>query len=429
MSSTGENSRLPSSHYSKSLSYFLSSLNGFSKQKVRIISSGSPSAGPGGLIEFTLPRGLVDLSTLTLSFVGTPSDGAFPRDIETLVDNYSVEAPGGLIANFNNNYARIFNIVADTSLPPNLNNRRAILQNGATQATPSAAPAPQTFAIKSWLGVLGSIQPHILPTNLIGDTRVRIGLSSANIMLAVAGANPTFTLDKIQVSVDVIKISDGVYEEMLLHHVSSGNVLELPFSGYQSWTQFNSSSWDVSQRFGFATQSLDQLWACHYLSSEQTAGAALNGTSQFFHRPAGKYVKDQVFSLNGTQFPSVPMAPLLSFGLLEDSLGVSQDTIHSVRENIDTPAHWLDQHVFCTSFQHVDDDSSRLISGWNTTGAQSNFMYISTSNGSQPPDIIVIPAAGTVPAVTAPDTNTSFVFAKYTSKLCIGAGGQLYVVQ
>lgn len=426
---SSENSRLPNSHYTRSMSYYLNTLSAFSKQKVRIISSGSPTAGPGGLIEFTLPRGLVDLSTMTMSFVGTPSNGAFPRDIETLIDNYSVEAPGGLIQTFNNSYARIFNIIADTSLPPNLNNRRSILQNGGTQATPTAAPAAQTFAIKSWLGFLGSVQPHIVPTNLIGDTRVRIGLSGANIMLAVAGQSPTFSLDKIQISVDVIKIADGVYEEMLLHHVSSGNVLELPFSGYQSWSQYNSTSWDVTQKFGFATQSLDQLWACHYLSSEQAAGPALNGTSQYFHRPAGKYVKDQVFSLNGTQFPSVPMAPLLSFGLLEDSLGVSQDTLHSVRDNITSPATWLDQAVFCTSFQHVDDDSSRLVSGWNTTGAQSNFLYISTGNGAKPADIIVTPATGSTSAVTAPDTNTSFVFAKYTSKLCIGAGGQLYVTQ
>lgn len=412
---SAENSRLPSQHYTKSLSYYLNTLSSFSKQKVRIISTGSPSASPGGLIEVTLPRGLVDLSTLTMSFRGTPVNGAFPRDIETIIDSYSVEAPGGLIQSFNNNYSRIFNIVADTSLPSTLNNRRAILQNGAPiTANVTAAPAAQTFAVKNWLGFLGSVQPHILPTNLMGDVRVRIGLAGSNVMLAVAGQTPSFTLDQISFSVDVIKIADSVYEAMLLHHVEGGNVLELPFNAYQSWSQFNSTSWDVSQKFGFATQSLDQLWAAHYLTSEQTPAAApMNGTSQFFHRPGGKYLKNQMFSLNGTQFPAAPMDPLLSFGLLEDLLGVSQDTIHSVRDNIKDPATWLDQHVFVVSFSHVDDDSARLVSGWDSRGAQSNFQYISTGNG----------------AVPGTDTNSSFVFAKYTSKLCIGAGGQLYVVQ
>ena len=414
---SAENSRLPSQHYTKSLSYYLNTLSGFSKQKVKIISSGSTSVGPGGLIEVTLPRGLVDLSTFTMSFTGTPANGAFPRDIETVIDSYSVEAPGGLIASFNNNYSRIFNIIADTSLPAHLTNRRSILQNGDyINTTVTAAAAPATYAIKSWLGFLGSVQPHVLPTNLLGDVRVRIGLASSNIMLAVATQTPGFSLTNVEFSVDVLKIADNMYEQMLLSHLErEGNVLELPFNAYQSWSQFNSTSWDVTQKFGFATASLDQLWACHYLTPDQTPAAApLNGTSQFFHRPAGTYVKNQMFSLNGTQFPAAPIGPELAFGLLEDSLGVSQDTIHSVRNNIYNMDTWKDQHVFCVSFNHVDDDGSRLVSGWDSRGAQSNFLYVSTGNGV---------------AVPGNATNSSFVFAKYSSKLCIAAGGQLYVVQ
>jgi hypothetical protein len=82
--------------------------------------------------------------------------------------------------------------------------------------------------IDTWLGFLGSAKPNFVDTSLLGNVRITITLSSGDIVGGDADANSSvYEVDKQHFSVDVVSISDGVYDAI---NVASGAPTEIPFN-------------------------------------------------------------------------------------------------------------------------------------------------------------------------------------------------------
>jgi hypothetical protein len=178
------------SAYPRNLSYFVKRLANYSKNTYRLQTLNTTTTTPSQIITVDLPNNaLVDLSTLVWYFEGTTTTAtnfaAFPRNIETIIDRVEVEVNGQLISPGCNNYGHLFNIIADTTMGEDATNRRALLQNGLN-VTAVANDVARPFTICNWLGFLGSAQPTVLDTNLLGNVRIRITLANTNVLVSSA---------------------------------------------------------------------------------------------------------------------------------------------------------------------------------------------------------------------------------------------------
>jgi hypothetical protein len=135
---------------------------------------------------------MVDLSTLSMCFTGstitTAGIAAFPRNIENIIERLEVECNGQIIAEGLAGYNHLYtwNSIVDTTFGQDVCNRRKILQNGANSTIPGANTTGLQFVIQNWLGFLGSVSPNVIDTSLIGNVRLRITLTTSQILVGNA---------------------------------------------------------------------------------------------------------------------------------------------------------------------------------------------------------------------------------------------------
>jgi hypothetical protein len=416
-------------------------LNNYSRNTFKLQTLNQSSAKSSQILTVDLPNNaLVDLNTLTLSFDGwtsTTNAGAngfatFPRNIETLIERIEIEINGNLIGGCAS-YQHLFQIISDSSFGEDMCNRRKVLKNASDVVAPSAniaSSAPVPFMIANWLGFLGSCKPEILDTNLLGNVRIRITLSSPSVLVsstAVAATGADYQLDNMFFSVDTISIDDGNYYQMHDQFLAKGGVYEIPFNNYYSFSQTATSAGAL--KFSLSTQSLNMVWATFVNGSSGTP-QSLNvntNTSSFFRRSGsatagststaltaasanGNGLKYQ-FNINNVYYPNYQVTNSQAFQLMENAYGLSQDTLGGCYKGIQFLSSW-NQHywVAVQSFAHNTADDERFISGIDTRGnvAQCFFEY-----------------SGFGEAATC---STGLVFAQTSSILRVGAGRQIELV-
>ena len=124
----------------------------------------------------------------------------------------------------------ICNNSGHTCAPPNIyvRSRRVAQTNNSTHtdsgiskdfagAAGLGGSEVRFHVIDSWLGFLGSAKPNFIDTSLLGNVRITITLAPATIILNVDedGGGLTsraYTVDQQYFSIDVVSISDGIYD-------------------------------------------------------------------------------------------------------------------------------------------------------------------------------------------------------------------------
>lgn len=414
------------SAYPRNLSYFVKRLANYSKNTYRLQTLNTSTATPSQIITVDLPNNaLVDLSTLLWYFEGTTSSATnsctFPRNIETIIERAEVEINGQLISPGCANYGHLFQIISDTTMGEDCRNRRLMLQNAGNVSAPSANVTSVPFTIVNWLGFLGSAQPQILDTNLLGNVRIRITLATPSVLVSSAAAvtGASYTLANMFFSVDCISIDDGMYYALHDQFLSKGGVYEIPFNNFYSFTQAVSSSGSGSIKFSLSTQSLNHLWATFaYGGSATQVANTNNGSSQFFLRSACG-ISGYQFNVNNQYVPNYRVNRDLAFQLLMNSYNLSQDTLGGVHPNINTLAKWRDCFwVASCALDHACASDERFVSGLNTLGnvSQGYFEYDGASVGTDNFD-------GTV------DANAlALIYAQTTAIMRVGQGRQIELV-
>ena len=71
-------------------------------------------------------------------------------------------------------------------------------------------------------------------------------------------------------SIDVISISDGIYDAMVDQMLAFGRPIEIPFKNYFTYTNLV-NNFDQTTSFNVASQSIDRLWATSRLQTFASA--------------------------------------------------------------------------------------------------------------------------------------------------------------
>lgn len=345
-----------------------------------------------------------------------------------MIERVEVEVNGQLISPGCANYSHLWQIINDTTMGQDCQVRRSILQNAGNVAAPAAnvgtiasLTGGTPFTICNWLGFLGSAQPTVLDTNLLGNVRIRITLANANVLVSSATAvtGATYALANMFFTVDTISIDDGMYYAIHDGFLSKGGVYEIPFNNFYSFTQAITSGGSGSVKFSLSTQSLNHLWATFAFggTTPQVANTTI-GSSQYFLRSACGITGYQ-FNINNTYVPNFRVNRDLAFQLLMNSYNLSQDTLGGINNNISSLARWRDAFwVASCALDHAVGGDERFVSGLNTLGsvAQGFWEYDGASVGTDNFDATV-------------DANAiALVFAQTTAVLQVGAGRQISIV-
>lgn len=339
------------------------------------------------------------------------------------------------------NYSHLWQIISDTTFGEDTTNRRALLQNGLNVADPNTAnPSNVPYTICNWLGFLGSAQPVILDTNLLGNVRIRITLASTNVLVTSGTITSlTYTLANMFFSIDCLSIDDGIYYQLHDQFLSKGGVYEIPFNNFYSFSQSVTGGGDGSVKFSLSTQSLNHLWATFVFGgatpnvadvpsvANATGSTTGAGTSRFFLRSSCGITGYQ-FNINNQYVPNYRPNANLAFQLLMNSYNLSQDTLGGVNRNISSLDFWRRKYwVAACALDHATASDERFVSGLNTLGsvAQGYFEY---SGASLTNHMLTHTGANGATATQISDNAVCLVFAQTTAILQVGAGRQLQIV-
>lgn len=393
------------SQYPKNLSYIVRRIQNYSRATKRLSTLNATTAGPGGTITVDLPsNSLVDAHTLVMSFTGSSTGAALPRNIESLIQRVDLEVNGSVVAGCS--WANVlFNILMDTSVGTDCMNRRRILQNAADVTAGTGTPETP-FAICNWL-TLNSFSPQVLDTKLLGQVRLRITLDGPQVL--AGAANGSFTLSNIAFSIDVLAIDDGLFDAAHAAYLAGGGVYELSFKNYLSYSG-SASSWSSSTKFSVSTQSLNRVWGTFLNQAPDSTIDASIANSNYFVRN-GSGLQSCQFNINGSYAPDFRATPAECFYLTMSSYNSLQDILGGVSPKMNSLATYKDK-MFVVSMKFCHDDADFAFSGIDMRG--------NSSIGSW--DCQAVPgAAGTA-------NLTCLVFVETSSMLRVGAGRQIELV-
>jgi hypothetical protein len=186
---------------------------------------------------------------------------ALPNNVEAIIDRLEVQINGQSLVNITN-YNTLFHALLYSTATDDYQRMRRIAQSnvevgseerdGLVVTYPGTAAVVRDHVVDSWLGFLGNSKPNFIDTSLLGNVRIQITLNNGDIIgggatgghgatggALAAGLAPTkreFSILQQHFSIDVISISDGIYDSMIDSMLASGKPIEVPFKNYLSYT-------------------------------------------------------------------------------------------------------------------------------------------------------------------------------------------------
>ena len=274
--------------YPDNLLYYLKSMQGYSRNNVKILPL-TQTAGvrQGDTMQFRLPtNSLIDLSTWTLHghrklTYPTGASGhlaMFGKDTASMVRGLQIQIGGQTIQNLDA-YNVVWQALKDQTMSPAaekclgyLEGAYVNLKGGAgvndikVQKAQDSEKAP--FIIRNWLGFFQA-SPSILDTALTGEIVVTIAFDPDRRNWAAGNASAAqcgFELEELYSTVDLISIQDGVYEMVARQALESGMMLEIPVPSYYKF-ESNNNNQSYTTRFTIGCQSLDAAMVLQRLTS------------------------------------------------------------------------------------------------------------------------------------------------------------------
>lgn len=446
--------------YPRNLSNFLNRLSGYNKNNVKMNVLGNLDAKQTDTVQVDLPtNSIVDLSSLAWAFrleykaSGQAHNVDLPINAESIISRLAVEVNGQTLVNISN-YNVLFHALLYTTATEDYQRQRKTAQgntmrgiaNGTSERLQNVA-THRDHVIDTWLGFLGSAKPHFIDTSLLGNVRITITLASGEIIGGDNAANARgFALTDQKFSIDVVSISDGIYDAMVDQMLASGAPIEIPFKNYFTFSQNNPSMIQITP-FHVASQSVDRLWGIARARDAHgigTAGYSEATAQRIGTAPAHNLIahnppffnletcngSDFQFQINNTMYPqwSSDMAQdwwqktKLAVGDQGNMLaGSYPQAISQYTKNF---------FVFAVSLEHRTDGDERFVSGIDTRGAAASCFFSSKQHPGTDWNTGLagnpgLPLNRNAQAVA----NQTTVFAECTSLLRVMANKVIEVVQ
>jgi hypothetical protein len=262
----------------KSLRFFGSRINGFSKQTIQFSPTNAgpwlPASSP---VETNLPaNALVDLRSLTMRFdvtatCATSNSGTSvannvipPRHASSFIQRLDVSLNGQPLALTSvSEYGTLKQIKKNLTTGANKLTELSLFEGGVIP-TPSSTSTfgTRTYLVQDFDGILGCDYIRYFPLNITGNMKLSIQFAPASILSVFNAVNSGafYTVSNVKFYIDVISFADGFFDSALRQQLEGGGTIDIP---YKDYGQFNGASsvnagaltWNVN------AGSLDNLYA------------------------------------------------------------------------------------------------------------------------------------------------------------------------
>jgi len=470
------------------LSYYVKKFSGYTTNTFKIQPAGKTSGiQANDIITINLPsNAIVDLRHFKVFFnagianAGAGGNGRLPAKIDSLFSRVEILV-GGVQVQQGNPFYNVLRhlkdaVCGDKTNP--VNGHPEIVRNvssagssvalvntdnegqlgsNAKLGSPFISTSDSPYCVDYWEGFLGTAEPRLLDTSLLGSIQIRITLapnsvltnskaiaeagsslftdnSAVSTFVGVGSGSVSYQVNNLFATIECVSIADETLDAMYADMMSEQGYLPVPFKNYYAFSQAHSGS----SKFQVSTQSLDRVWTAlrpsttiagtatePNLRDYNTQSAPLpvvgyvpvantmrHGNTKekyvspaFFFSPTGPSMTYQLQINNAF----IPQAPLTGAELA--SYTASNLPPHEYLPDDLSMAEYLTSAcVICTLLNMIYIEDNRIISGLNTQ--ISNVMCSLNTTGTP----------------YSSSTFDSIVFLECTSEMRISPGRQVVVV-
>ena len=284
-------------------------LTTFSRNRFKIMPSGSDSSGPNRNSTFVLPSAsLVDLhsfkvhATIQTNGVSNNADtvtSKLPGDSASLIHRFTVSANGTQLSQGTDSYHTVARIL---KLGGESRDKDMSVDNtlGFSQIDDTAAADHVTMVFSQFLGLFSQASVRYLDTSLVGSIQTQITWAGPEVLIArgdqnglgnghtaneqalIAQHTPNYTVESLYATIDTISI-DQLYGDLLRKRLSETGYISILMKEYYTFQQSGINTTAASMRFALSSGSIDKVYVVlrddNYATQNQDAhevlGAAL----------------------------------------------------------------------------------------------------------------------------------------------------------
>lgn len=272
-------------------------------------------------------------------------------------------------------YNQIWQIHADLQGVWNRKGLRQIMQLQKPDATlPAANNATVPFQLNQFIGFLKDIS--ILLTDRMPPVRIYVKWASPAVLACNATAATTnYSISKLYATVDLLGLSP-VYDQLISDKLSQGS-LQIPFTNFTT-VPGGSGTLTQSTRWSTSANCVERVFGTFLSNTFNTNNAQQDATtfySPYFTRGSPNLNTDCTsrFSINGVQYPNIPMDATRGEILLDtmQALNEDHDLTTALHPSLTTLANFHSKFfVHVHSFTYDDEDSSNRMCGLSGLGSQ-----------------------------------------------------------
>ena len=421
-------------------------LSTFSRNRFKVMPSGSDTSGPNQLCTFVLPsNSIIDLHSFKIhgdvqsNRVSDQNDtvkGCLPEGSQ-LISRVTVSAGGTQLSQGCNSYNSVARMlkIASCSRDKDLSSDR-LLSFSTLDDTAGANNVGDhvTMVWSEFLGLFSQASVRYLDTSLLGALQVQItwagnemvvarpdaGLGNvltANETALVAAQPLTYTINNLYASVDTISV-DQLFGDLLRKRMSEQGYISLQMKEYYTFQQSGINATSASTRFALNCASIDKVYAGlrrdtysqPHQDAHEVAGAILSDALVSQHMRFESFDSEDdrdgtlryQWSVNGVQHPQYLAAVSdAAYDLSYASNLNGTNTGHQVSSR----EQFNDNSAIFTLLLNMPDEGIALQSGLDSRGVSSQ-MELRLSG-------LTIPGG---------ETLNCFIAAECTQEVRLGAG-------
>lgn len=421
-------------------------LSTFSRNRFKVMPSGSDTSGPNQLCTFVLPsNSIIDLHSFKIhgdvqsNRVSNANDtvkGCLPEGSQ-LISRVTVSAGGTQLSQGCNSYNSVARMlkIASCSRDKDLSTDR-LLSFSTLDDTPGANNVGDhvTMVWSEFLGLFSQASVRYLDTSLLGALQIQITWAGPEMVVArpdaglgnvltanetaLLAAQPlTYTITNLYASVDTISV-DQLFGDLLRKRMSEQGYISLLMKEYYTFQHSGINATSASTRFALNCGSIDKVYAGlrrdtysqPHQDAHEVAGAILADALVSQHMRFESFDSEDdrdgtlryQWSVNGVQHPQYLAAVSdAAFDLSYASDLNKTNTGHQVSSR----EQFNDNSAIFTLLLNMPDEGIALQSGLDSRGVSSQ-MELRLSG-------LTIPAG---------ETLNCFIAAECTQEVRLGAG-------
>lgn len=316
-------------------------LSGYSRNRFKIMPTGSSEASAGRQSIFNLPENaLIDTHSLRLHFTVTTTGGSagvgptvvyarLPADASSLVQRLNVSINGASVQNQTSEYnsvCRVLKLAGGSS-----RDRDGSVDRAVSHGAISSADANETASliISEWHGILNEASTRFWPTNALGAVQLEMTWADNSVLVPketakgfaagnggnlsadaiTAAAQISYTVSGLYMTVDTIQFGDGMYDQLLRKRLSEEPYISIHFRDYFTFSHDGIDSDSKSIRFAVSASSIDKIYTSFRNGSYRSVGIRGHTLldSQFSDAICSNYFRFRSYDSQTTRAGSLKM--------------------------------------------------------------------------------------------------------------------------